>query len=361
MTEIPARVLLADDSMVVRAVIRGQLAPECHELIEAADGTQALADIRAHRPDAVLLDVEMPGMTGYEVLAAMQADPELAHIPVVFLSGRVTADDVAKGLKLGAHDYLRKPVEPGELIARLTAALRSKRLHDRLRQDNDHLRELAPVDSLTGTLDIRGLQQCISDLGERSRQTGSPIGAVLLDIDRLGQVNEDHGWDGGDKVLRAIAERTSRCLDADQVVGRCGPDELLVLLPGAGEDEARRFADRLRYTVSDAPHELATGTIEVDVRVGHGSVTGGDTTGLLAQVQQSVIDQKRATTADMADVPLVEDAPEPVTQAPPPPPPPPPPADALPATEPPPAPAPAEPAPADNSHLLAKIRQQMNS
>ncbi len=357
MTEIPARVLLADDSMVVRAVIRGQLAPECHELIEAADGTQALADIRAHRPDAVLLDVEMPGMTGYEVLAAMQADPELAHIPVVFLSGRVTADDVATGLKLGAHDYLRKPVEPGELIARLTAALRSKRLHDRLRQDNDHLRELAAVDSLTGTLDIRGLQQCISELGERSRASGSPIGAVLLDIDRLGQINAEHGWDGGDKVLRAIAERTSRCVDADQVVGRCGPDELLVLLPGADEDEARRFADRLRYTVTDSPHALPTGTIEVDVRVGHGSVIGGDTTGLLAQVQQSVIDQKRSTASHLPEAPLSEVAAEPVTQAPPPPPP----ADPAPATEPTPAPPSTAEAPADNSHLLAKIRQQMNS
>lgn len=335
MSEDRARVLLADDSMVVRAVIRGQLATEPHELIEACDGDEALALVRLHRPDVVLLDVEMPGLTGYEVLSAMQNDADLAHIPVVFLSGRVTADDVAKGLRLGAHDYLRKPVEPGELIARLTAALRSKRLHDRLRQDNDHLRELAPVDALTGALDIRGLQRCISELAARSHGTGVPLGAVLLDIDGLEGINAKHGWEGGDKVLRTITERTSRCTEADHVVGRCGPDELLVLLPGVGADEARRFAERLHYTVTDEPHMLTTGPIDVNVCVGSGSVSDGDSTRLLAMVQQSIVAQKQARAEPVPEIDL---EPEVVRTA-------------SAATE----------CSSGNADLLARIRQQMDS
>ncbi len=348
MSEDRARVLLADDSMVVRAVIRGQLATEPHELIEACDGDEALALVRRHHPDVVLLDVEMPGLTGYEVLSAMQTDTDLAHIPVVFLSGRVTADDVAKGLRLGAHDYLRKPVEPGELIARLTAALRSKRLHDRLRQDNDHLRELAPVDALTGALDIRGLQRCISELAARSHSAGSPLGAVLLDIDGLEQINAEHGWEGGDAVLRTITERTSRCTEADHVVGRCGPDELLVLLPGVGADEARRFAERLHYTVTDEPHALPTGSIDVNVCVGSGSVSDGDSARLLATVQQDIVAQKRTLPEQPPAAPLPESLVSVTPEI-----------DLEPAVVR--SNAPAVAASSGNAHLLARIRQQMDS
>ena len=127
------KILVADDSLVVRSVIRKQLAEHGFLIADVADGDAALTACRQEPPDVLLLDVEMPGLTGYDVLAQMQADLRLAHIPVVFLSGRVSTDDVAKGLALGAHDYLRKPTEPGELLARVTAAARVKARYDALR------------------------------------------------------------------------------------------------------------------------------------------------------------------------------------------------------------------------------------
>jgi DNA-binding response OmpR family regulator len=147
----PAKILIADDSLVVRSVIRKQLAPEGFAIAEVADGESVLKACRTEPPDVVLLDVEMPGMTGYEVLREMQADPSLAHIPVVFLSGRVSAEDVAKGLELGAHDYLRKPTEPGELLARVTVAVRAKARYDDLRRDNAALRMAASTTRPPGT------------------------------------------------------------------------------------------------------------------------------------------------------------------------------------------------------------------
>lgn len=298
MAERPSRILLADDSMVVRAVVRGQLVGQDYELIEAADGIEALQRVHADAPDVVLLDVEMPGKTGYEVLEELQADPTTSHIPVVFLSGRVTADDVARGLKLGAHDYLRKPVEPGELIARLTAALRTKELHDRLRRDNAHLREIAPVDSLTGVIDIRGLQQLLKDLAAESKRSGAPIGGVLLDVDGLEAVNDRFGWDGGDSVLREIATRIGDALHADHVLGRCGPDELLVLMPGADAVDADAYAAELRTAAQTRPHTVGDEEIYVTVSVGAASIADGDAPTLLADLQRAIgADKARERTS----------------------------------------------------------------
>jgi DNA-binding response OmpR family regulator len=129
--------------MVVRSVIRKQLSAHGFALAEVADGAAVLQACRAEPPDVVLLDVEMPGMSGYDVMTVMQSDPTLVSIQVIFLSGRVSAEDVAKGLALGAHDYLRKPTEPGELLARVTAAVRAKARYDDLRRDNAVLRQAA--------------------------------------------------------------------------------------------------------------------------------------------------------------------------------------------------------------------------
>ena len=125
-------VLVAEDSLVIRAVLVEQLQSRGYRVLEAADGEQALAACAHERPDVVLLDVEMPQLDGHAVLARIKADRLLADIPVVFVTSRVTTEDVVEGLRLGAHDYLRKPFEPSELLARVHAAVRSKALQDEL-------------------------------------------------------------------------------------------------------------------------------------------------------------------------------------------------------------------------------------
>ena len=136
-------VLIADDSALVRAVLSEELTTRGFLVREAADGAEALDVCRQAPPDIVLLDVDMPVRDGHEVLVELRADPGTRDIPVVFLTGRIEVADAAEALRLGAHDYLRKPVEPIELIARMTAALRVKDLQDRLRRRNAELSEHA--------------------------------------------------------------------------------------------------------------------------------------------------------------------------------------------------------------------------
>src|SRR6266496_1092101 len=118
-----ATVLIADDSLVIRAVVRGDLEDEGYQVREAVDGPDALQQCREDPPDVVLLDIEMPGLDGYQVLAELKGDIGLKDIPVVFLTSRDGMHDLVAGLRGGAHDYLKKPFEPAELLARVGSAV----------------------------------------------------------------------------------------------------------------------------------------------------------------------------------------------------------------------------------------------
>lgn len=141
--DAPAVVLVAEDSMVVRALLRAQLRDRGYEVVEAVDGEQALVVAAERRPDVILLDIEMPRLDGFGALERLKADPDLYEIPVVLITGRTTAADAVRGLEHGAHDYLRKPFEAAELAARIHGALRTKRLQDEVRELRARLDELS--------------------------------------------------------------------------------------------------------------------------------------------------------------------------------------------------------------------------
>jgi PleD family two-component response regulator len=183
------------------------LAAGGHTVLEAAGGAAALAACREHQPDVVLLDVEMPEMSGWDVLAAMKSDADLRDVPVVFLTGRSDTADMVYGLRLGAHDYLRKPCEPTELLARVQAAARVKRLQDELRQRNEELDLISRTDSLTGLHNRRHVEEYLTRLVSLARRNAEPIAVLIIDIDRFKSVNDGHGHDAGDAVLREVAAR----------------------------------------------------------------------------------------------------------------------------------------------------------
>ena len=202
-----AAVLIADDSLVIRAVVRGGLEDEGYRVTEAIDGLAALEQCRRDPPDVILLDVEMPGIDGFQVLRALKSDAELKDIPVVFLTSRSDIDDVVAGLRGGAHDYLKKPFEHVELLARVGSAVHVKKLQDQLRQRNVELDRMSRTDALTGLYNRRHLDEELVRQQSDANRHHDPLCVLLLDIDHFKKINDTFGHPAGDLVLCAFADR----------------------------------------------------------------------------------------------------------------------------------------------------------
>jgi diguanylate cyclase (GGDEF)-like protein len=267
-------VLIADDSLVVRAVVRSGLEEEGYRVVEAVDGRTALELCRQEPPDVILLDIEMPGLDGYQVLAELKGDPDVRNIPVVFLTSRSGVDDIVAGLRAGAHDYLKKPFEAAEVLARVGAANHVKKLQDELQQRNAELDRTSRTDQLTGLFNRRHLDE---ELARRSSDSDSlrhrdAICLLLLDIDHFKQINDTYGHPVGDLVLRAFAERVNAGLRAGDVAGRWGGEEFLIILSRTDLAGATEVAERIRASTAATP--VSAGGQDISVRVSVGCALG---------------------------------------------------------------------------------------
>jgi two-component system cell cycle response regulator len=254
-----------------------------------------LETCRRERPDAALLDIEMPVLDGFEVLRELKGDADLADIPVVFLTARTGTDDLVVGLQLGAHDYLKKPFEPAELIARVSAAVRVKELQDQLRLRNAELDAISRVDPLTGLYNRRHLAEHLASSASASRRHRHPLSIVLFDLDHFKSVNDHHGHAAGDAVLREFAARLRSNLRVEDVAARWGGEEFLVLLPMTDRKGAAAFADRIRAALSAEPFDLGNGQTGT-VTVSAGSATSGaeDVEVLVQQADEALYAAKAA-------------------------------------------------------------------
>jgi diguanylate cyclase (GGDEF)-like protein len=264
------RILVAEDSLVVRTLVCDQLEDEGYEVAEAVDGESALTQCALIQPDAILLDIEMPGLDGHQVLARLKSDPALSDIPVVFLTGRTGMNDMVAGLRAGAHDYLKKPFEPAELIARIAGAVRMKRLQDELRMRNDQLDQLSRVDALTGIFNRRHLDEQLLEAGKTAARNQQSLAVFMLDIDHFKQVNDSHGHPAGDQVLQEFARRLKATLRAGNIVGRWGGEEFLVIAPRTTEQEAMMLGERIRLSIADEPIDLGSVRLSITVSIGCG-------------------------------------------------------------------------------------------
>jgi diguanylate cyclase (GGDEF)-like protein len=264
----PATILIADDSLVIRAVVRAGLETEDYIVIDADDGLTAIEQCRKHRPDVILLDIEMPGLDGHQVLAQLKADDELRDIPVVFLTSRTSMDDVVAGLRAGAQDYLKKPFEPAELMARVGSAVHVKQLQDQLWQRNAELDRVSRTDSLTGLYNRWHLQEELHSQRTTAGRYHDPMAVILFDIDHFKKVNDTYGHPAGDLVLCEFAGRLREGLRAGDIAGRWGGEEFLVILPRTDLAGAVDVAERIRALTAATTISAAGQQITVTVSGG---------------------------------------------------------------------------------------------
>lgn len=190
----------------------------------------------------------------------------------MFLTARDSAEDVVAALDLGAHDYLRKPFEPAELIARVRAAVRMKALQDELRERNEVLEKVSRTDVLTGLWNRRHLEEHLGAVASAARRRETPYSVLMIDIDQFKRVNDQNGHAVGDTVLREVATRLRSGIRTEDQVARWGGEEFLAVLPSTSQDDARRVAERLRGSIEDAP--VLAGGLNVSMTISIGIAAG---------------------------------------------------------------------------------------
>ncbi len=287
--ETPATILVVDDSpenlQVISAVLK-----EHYKVKVAINGERALAlATAADPPDLILLDVMMPGMDGYEVCSRLKAQPATARIPVLFVSSRDEEEDEARGLSMGAIDYIVKPIRPSIVQARV-------RNHIELKRSRDLLERLTTQDHLTGISNRRRFDDFLAVEWRRAAREQTPISLISIDIDHFKAYNDHYGHPQGDQCLiqvaRALAASVTRPTD---LVARCGGEEFAAVLPATGSAGATLLAEQMRARVLAQGLEHAHSATHSHVTISLGVAT------LVPQA-----DESPQALVDLADAALYE-------------------------------------------------------
>jgi diguanylate cyclase (GGDEF)-like protein len=254
--------IVDDDPRLVQ--VMGQILSEVGELRFATNGEDALRLAHESTPDLILLDAEMPGMSGFQLFESLSVDSELADVPVIFVTSHSEAEFEVSALERGAVDFIGKPFRASLVLARVRNQLRAKHIAEELSRTTT-------TDVLTGVANRRQFDEVLEREWRRARRGGDPVSLLLVDIDHFKLYNERHGHPSGDACLRSIAELlTGFCRRPADLVARCGGDEFMVLLPQTRRTGAEHMAHRIRDAIAslDTSGENSPAKHPVTVTIG---------------------------------------------------------------------------------------------
>jgi diguanylate cyclase (GGDEF)-like protein len=234
-------ILVADDDEDIVAALKDLLSSR-YRVTVVSDGRQALAALSHSTFDLAIVDVQLPIVDGLQIVQRSRAGENLGAPAFLFLSGRSDAQTKAQALALGAVDYMTKPFDPEELLARMARILATVAREASLLAD-------AMTDSLTGLANYRSFSQSLLRELERSRRYGLPLSLITLDLDHIKTINDQHGHGAGNDAIRSVAGVLSGAVRKFELVARQGGDEFAIIVPNTSSLHARRLAERLREAV----------------------------------------------------------------------------------------------------------------
>jgi diguanylate cyclase (GGDEF)-like protein len=262
------RVLVAEDDEITREYLVTLLGIHGMQVVQAEDGHDALNKAREAGIDLVLMDVMMPGLDGLDCCRLIKGLSTDTFLPVVLLTAKSDNESRVTGLRIGADDYVCKPFDERELLARIANLLRLKNMHDEISSAKDRLATLAIRDELTELYNYRYLQTRLSEEFKRAERYREPLSCVMVDVDHFKSVNDRFGHDAGDRALREVAVRLRASVREVDVVSRYGGEEFLLLLPSTNFSGALSVAERVWRSIGTAPFELGVHNTRVTASLG---------------------------------------------------------------------------------------------
>jgi two-component system, cell cycle response regulator len=281
------QILVVDDSPVSRKLVEQALEEADYSLLFAKDGEEALSFFKQQSPSIVLTDWMLPDFSGLELCQRIRAASQREYTYVIVLSAKSEKEYVVKGLAAGADDYLTKPFDPGELLARIDVGCRTVELHREIDAKNRLLEEMAHTDSLTGLPNRRALEDWAARQLRGAARHGFPFWVVQVDLDSFKKINDNHGHDAGDAVLRRFSEILKGSTRASDICGRMGGDEFLLVITHVQREYIRSTMNRLREEWAECNFEFGGHAASIAASFGIAGFCGADAPSFHTLVQQA--------------------------------------------------------------------------
>ncbi|WP_407050723.1 PleD family two-component system response regulator [Methyloraptor flagellatus] len=252
-----------------------------HDVSIEPDAQQALFLAAEKDWDLIVVSLGLADYDGLRLVAQLRSLERTRALPILLLAEAEDTARLMRGLDMGANDYLVRPVDRQEMLARVKTQIRRKRYTDHLRDNVQQSIEMAVTDPLTGLNNRRYMGIHLHALVDQAHQRSKPLSALIVDIDFFKSINDTWGHDAGDEVLREFSERLRASVRGIDLVCRYGGEEFVVVMPDTDMALAYMVAERLRKGVADKPFTIARGTneIEVTISVGLGTLEAATDTG----------------------------------------------------------------------------------
>ena len=268
-----------------------------HALEVVREPQDALLRAAEDNFDLIIIGLGLQSFDALRLVAQIRALERTRNLPILLVAESQDRVRILRGLELGANDYLTRPVEGNELVARVRTQIRRHRYAERLRQAMQSAIELAGVDALTGLHNRRYFETQFAGLMNRAAEKGRALSLLILDIDHFKMVNDTFGHDAGDAVLRGFATRIKRVVRTVDLVCRLGGEEFVVVMPDTPSDVAAVVAERLRASIEATPFALEQGTRAVPVTTSIGLAERGEENTpdiLVRAADRALYDSKKA-------------------------------------------------------------------
>jgi two-component system, cell cycle response regulator len=305
------QVLVVDDSAVSRKLVEHALEPSGHTLLFAKSGAEALELFRRHAPSIIVTDWMMPDFSGLELCQKIRAEDQREYTYIIVLSAKSEKGNVVKGLAAGADDYLTKPFDAGELLARIGVGYRTVELHREIDAKNRLLEALAHTDSMTDLPNRRAIEDWAGRQLRGAARHGFPFWVVLADLDSFKEVNDSCGHDAGDVVLKRFSEVLKGNTRASDICGRMGGDEFLLVITHVEKHYIEATINRLREEWAGCEFEFAGKRVSLTASFGIAGFCGTGTPtfqALVAQADKALYAAKR-TGGNRVEVSVATESP----------------------------------------------------
>ncbi len=290
-------VLVVDDSPVYRKLVEQVLSSEAYSLVFACDGAEALKVYEERSPSMVITDWMLPDSTGFELCQRIRSDTSRPYTYIIVMTSNTEKGNVVKGLESGADDYLTKPFDQAEMLARVGVGRRIIELNRELAAKSKRLEEAARTDSLTGLPNRRAIEEWAARQLRGAARHGFPLWVAIGDIDNFKSINDTFGHDAGDVVLRTFGDVMRKCTRASDICGRLGGDEFVLVMTHVESEYIEETVNRFREQFAVQSFPLVGKSVRATASFGVAGTVDNelcDFGSLFSKADQMLYESKRA-------------------------------------------------------------------